>query len=232
MPRTPFAQQFSTGDKAIDTALGVGVPAAANLVAPGAGSVIANLLKHPLWGSLMGNIGSKLLRGILGPELPYGEYAQEQLSAISGILPELQAGAAGQPTAASRAIREQVKTEGQRMQQSYATGARRAGMVGGLPGGTAPYRAQQGRAQAATQAAMTQRLGQYQTGSQQILAGMAPTAFQHAGIQEMTDMQKAEEWMGSLGRFSRQYAQNQYDPLYQEMLAFLKDYFFTTTKGR
>lgn len=203
------------------------LPAAASALAPGAGGIIANLMKHPLWGSLMGNIGVGFLRRMVGSELPYGDFAQEQLEAISGMIPELQAGAAGQPTAASRAIREQVRTEGQRMQQSFATGARRAGTVGGLPGGTAPFRAQQGRVHAATQAAMTQRLGAHQDASQRALLGLAPTAFQHAGIQEAADRAAEGDLMGSLGRFSSGFTQNQNDPQFQEMLALIKQYLFS-----
>jgi len=220
-----FANQFTTGKSSVDTALGIGVPIAANALAPGAGGIIAQLMKHPLWGSIMGNIGTGFLRRMLGSELPYGDFAQEQLGAISGMIPELQAGARGEPTAASRAIKDQVRTEGQRMQQSFATGARQRGLVGGLPGGTAPFAAQQGRVQAATQAAMTQRLGAHQDASQAALLGLAPTAFQHAGIQQTADRAAEGDLMGSLGRFNREFVQNKFDPQFQEMLAFIKAQF-------
>jgi len=210
-------------------ALGAGIGSLGGPVGAGmGGGVLASLMAHPLWGNVISQIGGTALQGILGTELPYGQYAQEQLQAISGMLPELQQAAAGQPTAASKAIKEQVKTEGRGFQQSYAQGARKAGMVGGLPGGTTPYRAQQGRVQAATEGAMIQRLGQYQQGAQQTLAGMAPTAFQHAGIQEMTDMKSREAMMGFMGDFNKTYFDNQYDPQYRKMIDFLEKYYFQT----
>lgn len=192
-------------------------------VAPG---VLEGLLAHPLWGALFSSMGSKFIGNILGQELPYGDFAQDQLGAINSMLPELRAQAAGEETAATRAITEQTKQEGKRFGQSFAQGARRAGLVGGQPGGTTPYRAQQGRVQAATQAALIQRRGLAQTSAQQTLAGLAPTAFQHAGIQELTQKESMDDIMGSLGRFNRQYQQNQFNPQFQEMIDFLKQYFF------
>ena len=208
-------------------ALGAGIGSLGGPVgAAMGGGVLAQLMAHPLWGNIISQIGGRALQGMLGTELPYGEFAQQQLQAIGGMLPELQQAARGEPTAASRAIREQVKTEGRGFQQSYAQGARRAGMVGGLPGGTTPYRAQQGRVQAATEGAMIQRLGQYQTSAQQTLAGLAPTAMQHAGIQEMTDMRAREDLMGFMGDFNRSYFDNQYDPQFRQMMEFLRNYLF------
>lgn len=192
-------------------------------------SVLETLMAHPLWGSIFSHMGSRFLGSVLGPELPYGDFAQEQLAAISGALPEIRTQAAGGETAATRAMTEQVRTEGKRFGQSYAQAGRRAGLVGGQPGGTTPYRAQQGRVEAATQAGIIQRRGQAQTQAQQMLTGMAPTAFQHAGIQEMTQKESMDDIMGALGRFNREYQQNQFDPLYQEMVEFLKQYFFQST---
>jgi hypothetical protein len=228
----PFAQQFTTGDSAIDTALGVGLPIAANVagnaVAPGLGTVLGGMLKHPLWGAILGKMGSGIIGRFLGDELPYGQFAEEQLSAINQMLPELRTAAAGQPTAASRAITDQVQTAVNRSQQAFATGARRAGTVGGLPGGTAPYRAQQGRVQVAGQQALRQELGANQRAAQQTLAGLAPTAFQHAGITQMSALQRSDDLMGALGRMNRQYLQNQFDPQFQKMMEFLRAYLFET----
>ena len=195
----------------------------------GLGSIFGSLMGHPLWGAIIGRIGSSLLERVFGPELPYGQYAEEQARAMSQILPELRTAAAGQPTAASAAIRAQVGTEGTRMQQAYATGARRRGLVGGLPGGTAPYAAQQGRVQAATQAEMMQRLGQYQISAQQTIAGLQPTAMQHLSLAQTADLAARDELMEALGRFGGQYAANRDNPQYQEMMEFLRNYFFQTT---
>ncbi len=190
------------------------------------GMTLGSLMGHPLWGAIIGNIGSSLLSRIFGPQLPYGQYGEEQAQAMSAMLPELRTAAAGQPTAGSRAIRAQVRTEGTQMQQSYATGARRRGMVGGLPGGTAPYAAQQGRVQAATQAEMIQRLGQYQTSAQQTLAGIQPSAMQHLGISQQADVEDRNATMAALGRFSTYYGANRNNPQAQEMMQFLMNYYF------
>jgi len=197
-----------------------------------AGGTLGMLMGHPLWGTIIGNIGSNLLQRIMGPELPYGQYAEDQMGAVNSMLPELRGAAQGIPTAGSRAIQDQVRTEGNRQQQSYAAGARQRGMVGGLPGGTTPYAAQQGRVQAATQGAMTQALGQHQMAAQQTLAGMNPTAMQHMNLTQTADQQARGDIMGVLGRFSGQYMNNRNNPQYQEMMAFLREFFFVIHRNK
>jgi len=207
----------------------VGPPSLPSAFGTQAGSTIGMLMGHPLWGAIIGNIGSSLLQRIMGPELPYGQYAEEQMGAINSMLPELRSAAQGLPTAGSRAIQDQVRAEGNRQQQSYAQGARQRGMVGGLPGGTTPYAAQQGRVQAATQSAMTQQLGQHQIAAQQTLAGMSPTAMQHMGVTQLADQQARGNIMSALGRFSGEFMNNRNNPQYQEMMAFLRELYFSNT---
>ncbi|MHA1949176.1 MAG: hypothetical protein ACW99G_01710 [Candidatus Thorarchaeota archaeon] len=212
---------------ALGTALALaGKAGLANTAVSSAPAILAGLMKHPLWGSIIGSIGDKFLGNILGPELPYGQYAEEQLDAINSMLPDLKTQAAGGETAATRAITEQVRQEGIRAGQSYAQGARRAGLVGGQPGGTTPYRAQQGRVMAATQQGMIQARGQLAADAQRTLAGLSPTAFQHAGISQEADRQGSNDIMAALGRFNREYQQNQFDPLFQEFLELMKEKLF------
>lgn len=213
---------------ALATVLGapVATEMAAGLSAGSGAGVLAGLMKHPLWSAVLSQIGGNLLGNILGPELPYGDYSREQLQAVNAMLPDLSRAAQGAPTAASKAITEQVKSETNRAQQAYAAGARRAGTVGGLPGGTAPYRAQQGRAQVAGQQALSQRLGQAQMAAQQTLASLSPTAMQHTGIQEKTQRDAMNEFMGAMAEFNRGFVGNEYDPQFQEMMSFLKQYLF------
>jgi hypothetical protein len=113
-----------------------------------------------------GQIVGSLFESISGPSA--GEQAiGQQLGIGQTLIPQLQAQAAGRPTAATQAQMGQLRQQGTRMQQSYAASAQRQGIAG-----TTPARAQQGRLQAATLQGMAGVLGQAQVSAQQQLGGL------------------------------------------------------------
>jgi hypothetical protein len=113
-----------------------------------------------------GQIVGSLFESISGPSAVEQAIGQ-QLGIGQTLIPQLQAQAAGRPTAATQAQMGQLRQQGTRMQQSYAASAQRQGIAG-----TTPARAQQGRLQAATLQGMAGVLGQAQVSAQQQLGGL------------------------------------------------------------
>jgi hypothetical protein len=166
--------------------------------------------------------GGKLISGIFGGESDYEKAAKQQIQAGLGVLPELQRAAAGLPTASSRNIMAQVRQEGTRQRQGYATAARRAGTLGQLPGGSQPFRSESARQQDANRAIMTQRLGQYQAQAAQTLAGQITPGLQAGQRQEALREQEEGMTMVALARFMQYASGNQGDPQTQELLDDIK----------
>lgn len=104
-------------------------------------------------------LGGRAIGGALGS--PEQKRYQEQLAMVSRLQPDylalLRKQMQGQPTAATEAIRRQVRQEGRAAQQALATSASRAGQ-----GGAEVARAQQARLAAAETQQLMQELGRAQ----------------------------------------------------------------------
>jgi len=101
------------------------------------------------------------------------DMARQRARAQSLLIPQLQAQAAGRPSAASRAIQEQIRQQLDMSRQAAATSAGRAGQYG-----TAVARANQFRSQQALASATALQQGQLQQFSQQQIMGLPAVQLQ------------------------------------------------------
>jgi len=182
--------------------------------------VIGELLNSPLGKTLAQFSGSaaigKLMDIIEGPS-PYEQLVQQQLGVGKTLIPQLQAQAAGRPTAATRAQMGQLSQEVNRLQQSYGASATRGGMGGpvgrgGLPTATV---AQQGRYQASKLQGMANIMGQSQIAAQQQLGGIYGAGVQAQGLLELQERQNRNEFISSFGDA---YSANKLEPKLQSSL--------------
>lgn len=158
------------------TALGFGIGGPiGGALGGGAGAAITS---NPILRAILVNLGAQaateLLGGLFGTTSP-AEQAAGQMTGIGReLIPQLQAQARGEPTAATRAQQRQLQQATTRMQQSYAASARRSGLGAPTLGGGQPTvsRAQQGRYQAAQLGAMGDIMGRSQLAAQQQLGGL------------------------------------------------------------
>jgi hypothetical protein len=169
----------------------------AGIALQAAPSVGASLLGNPLvqgiGARLLAALGGKALGGIVGS--PQDTAFQQQLNQIQALQPDylnlLRQQAAGQPTAVTRAITEQVRQQGRGQQQALATSAGRLGQ-----GGTAVARAQQARQLAAENQALTQLLGQAQQQAQQQIGALTGQATQQQALLAQQEAQDISELAG------------------------------------
>lgn len=182
--------------------------------------VIGELLNSPLGKTLAQFSGSaaigKLMDMIEGPS-PYEQAVQQQLAVGKTLIPQLQAQARGEQTAATRAQMGQLSQEVNRLQQSYGASATRGGMGGpvgrgGLPTAT---RAQQGRYQASKVQGMANIMGQSQIAAQQQLGGIYGAGMQAQGLLELQERQNRNEFISSFGDA---YSANKLEPELQSYL--------------
>jgi len=182
--------------------------------------VVGELLKSPLGKTLAQFSGaaaiSKLMGMIEGPS-PYEQAAQQQVGIGKTLIPQLQAQAAGQPTAATQAQMGQLSQEVNRLQQSYGASATRGGMGGPVGAGGLPTasRAQQGRYQAGKVQAMGGIMGQSMTNAQQQLGGFYSQGMQMQGALEMEQRQARSQALSDLGDM---YSSNKLEPELQASL--------------
>lgn len=202
--------------------LGLGATAGGAAAGGGIAATLAGLASHPLWGPILASFGTNLASKFLSPETAYEKGAQQQMQAGLSVLPELQRAAAGLPTAASKGIIRQVRQEGTRQQQAYATSARKAGMLGGVPGGSTPYRAEQGRIQSDVRQIMGQRLGTAQLAAQQQLSSMISPGIAATERQGIYREASETESMSALARWLQHYNTNKENPQYQEFMDLIK----------
>lgn len=164
------------------------------IIGTGAGAGIGALMGNPILGAILANIGAQaateLIGSVFGRQSPAEAAALQATAAGRQLIPQLQAQAMGQPTAATEAQMRQLRQAGTRMQQSYAASARRAGMGAPTLGGGQPTvsRAQQGRLQAAQMGAMGDILGRSQIAAQQQLGGIYGAGLQTQRQIEMEEM--------------------------------------------
>jgi len=182
--------------------------------------VIGELLNSPLGKTLAQFSGAaaigKLMDMIEGPS-PYEQAAEQQVGIGRTLIPQLQAQAAGQPTAATQAQMGQLSQEVNRLQQSYGASATRGGMGGpvgrgGLPTAT---RAQQGRQQVGKVQAMGGIMGQSQISAQQQLGGLYGQGMQMQGSLEMEQRTARNNMISSFGDA---YSANKLEPELQNSL--------------
>lgn len=182
------------------------------------------MANNPLWAGVISNLGYDLLQKIFPwPKSPYEQMATQQMGIGRTLIPQLQRQAAGLPTEATRAQMQQLKSESNRMRQSYGQSARAAGLVGTSQ--TTPARAQQGRLQAAQLQVYGSLLGQAQQSAQQQLGGLYESGIAAQREIELLKQQKKAEFLSTLGDFMKYYKTNKQDPLVQEMYEFLRNQF-------
>jgi len=193
---------------------------AANVAAPGVGSVLAGLLTDPVWGAIAAELGlgaaGKFLG--LGGQSDIEQANQQRLQAAQSVFPDLRRAAAGLPTASSNNISRQVRREGTAMQQSMAASARGAGQLGGTPQGGSAFRAQSERIHVGQQEALSQRLGQHQIAAQQLLLGQLQPAIQTGNTFANQDRDDESMIKGALGRLGRKFAENPNDDIVNRLI--------------
>lgn len=201
--------------------------------AVGHGSIQAalqSLMSNPLWGSIFAQKGADFLEGILSPPTPYEKYTNRALEAQASIIPELRAQARGETSTATKAITRQVRREGTRAGQSFAQGARRSGLVGGAPGGTAPYRAELSRIESGAQEALLQRLGVNQTRAQELLYGGMSGSIDQATAQAQYRDAGRSAYTQQIGDWVRG-TQGSADPRDLEMKKLLQEFIIKLAGG-
>ena len=188
-PTGNFLQSF--GSKAGGGGGGIGQAA----VGTGLTALGTALTGNPLAGLLLSAIGTEVLGGIFGSQSPFEQAIQQQVMAGNQLLPQLQAQAAGQPSAASRGIQQQLRQQTTSAQQSFAASATARG------GGGTPVAAQQARFREAETGALATLLGQQQLGAQQQLLGVTRAGLGAQGLLEQQENQARGQLMSDISRF-------------------------------
>lgn len=208
--------------------LGEGLSAgAAGGVAPAAagGGMLASLgafaSAHPILAAILAAQGldvvQNLAGGLFGGPSPMEQAAAQQMAIGKQLIPQLQAQAAGQPTAATRAQQQQLRQMTTRAQQAYGGSALRRGV-----GQTTPSAVQQQRFRQAETQAMGGIMGQSQLAAQQQLQGLYTGGL---GMQQQLEAQAAQnrqQFMSGLANFMAMYQADKQDPEYQEILDIIK----------
>ena len=209
----------------LPAAIGFGAKAGAALAGhTSIQAALASLLGNPVWGGIFAQKGAEFLEGIFSPPTPYEQVTKQSLQASADVIPELQAQARGQRSPATQAITRQVRREGTRAGQSFAQGARRAGLVGGAPGGTAPYRAELSRIESGAQEALLQRLGQSQTDALNTLYSGLGGAIGKRKSQTAAREQGRSNFLAQLGDWVRDYkTKGAGDPRDDEMFELIRE---------
>lgn len=140
-------------------------------------------------------LGGKAIGGMLGS--PENKRYQDQLTMVNRLQPNymqlLQKQMQGQPTAATEAIRRQVRQEGRGAQQALATSASRMGQ-----GGTEVARAQQARIAAAESQQLMQELGKAQQSAMQQVGALTEGARREQALlaqQEASDISELTRYL-------------------------------------
>lgn len=194
----------------------------------GLGSAAGSILSSPIVQAILGSIGGNILGSLFGDSgTGFEEATAQRLGIGQTLIPQLQQEAAGLPSIATQAQQAQAGAAINRLQQSFAASATRAGMGGpvgrgGLPTAT---RAQQGRLQAAGLSAKLQIAGQGQRFAQQQLAqlygGAAPFA-ERIDIQRRQAMRQGLSDIGSIiGQYRADRDAGSVDSRYQELIDML-----------
>jgi hypothetical protein len=154
---------------------GSGLP---GIIGGAAGGGLGALTGNPILTAILVDLGAQAATELLGSVFGGTSPAEQAAGQMTGIgqqlIPQLQAQAAGQQTAATQAQQRQLQQATTRMQQSYGASARRSGLGAPTLGGGQPTvsRAQQGRFQAAQVGAMGDIMGRSQIAAQQQLGGL------------------------------------------------------------
>jgi len=174
---------------------GVGTLALGSIAAaPATGG--ASLLANPVVQQVLAMLGGQMIGSLFGGgQTPFEQSTAQGLAARTQLMGQLQAQAAGQPTAATRAQSRQLSAQINRLQQSYAASAQRGGTAG-----TTPARAQQGRLQAAKVEGLANIMGQSQINAQQQLGQLVGAAPQQQYLAEVQRRQARKEFLGGIGQ--------------------------------
>jgi hypothetical protein len=206
------------------SAVGAGIAGAAGAgLAPIGAAAGGGLLSSPIIQAILGTVGGNLLGGLFGGgQSPFEENVAQRLGITQQLIPQLQAQAAGQPTAATRAAGMQLSQQMKRLQQSYAASAQRQGIAG-----TTPARAQQGRLQAAKVQGMAGIMGASQIAAQQQLGQLAAGAPAQQFQIEQQRRQQKREFLTGIGQVMAEYrlqdSQGQADAQTRELVQTLLD---------
>ena len=188
---------------------------------------VGSLLATPLGKTFAQFAGSmalgKVMEWMSGPSLE-GPALQQQVGIGQTLIPQLQAQAAGQPTAATQAQMGQLSQEVNRLQQSYGASATRGGMGGPVGDGGLPTasRAQQGRYQVGKVQAMGGIMGQSMISAQQQLGGLYGQGMQAQGGLELEQRQARGKFLDDFGAI---YAANKLEPDLKKWLGQSGDYY-------
>lgn len=155
---------------------------------------------------------------------PSGAEAEAQRTAGIGgtLIPQLQAQAAGQPTAATEAQISRMGEDITRAQQAYATSAQRGGIAG-----TTPARVQiGGRLEAARQRGIADIMGRGMLGAQQQLGGLYGAGVQTLERMELQQQMRRQQLGQDIGAVIGMYKAGQTTPrfnaLYEQIMRWLQ----------
>lgn len=184
----------------------------------------AGVANNPLVQAIIAQLGAQAVSSLItGGPTPFQEAIQPGLAVGEPLTRQLQREAAGLPTAATRGQMAQVRQQGQRMAQSFATSARRSGLLGPVQATTS--RVQQGRIQAATAQAMVPELGRQQRFAQQQLGTMYGQALGAAERVEAAESQGLANFMTGLANFMAFRNASRGDPQSEEFMSLLRAIF-------
>jgi hypothetical protein len=182
-------------------------------------------MADPVTLAVLATVGLNILDrvgGMFGGPSPTEQAAKQQVGIGRELIPQLQAQAAGKPSAATLAGERRLETMMGRMGQSYAASARRQGIAG-----TPVAMAQQGRLQAAHVGALGELYGGAQQGAQQTLAGLYTGGMQMAGQLEMQKKMEQRQMFQDIGTIVGMWQQEKQtgatDARFQEMMTGFQD---------
>lgn len=176
--------------------------------------------------ALLAKLGFDLFSGLGSFFGGGGTTAEEEARRAAGIgqtlIPQLQAQAAGRPTAATEAQISRMGEDITRAQQAYATSAQRAGIAG-----TTPARVQiGGRLEQARQRGIADIMGTGMASAQQQLGGLygaGVQTLQRMELQQQMGRQQLGEDIGAIiGMYRAGQTTPRFNALYEQIMRYLQ----------
>jgi hypothetical protein len=202
-----------------------------NIAGPVGGAIgggLGALTGNPILMAILTNLGAQAATELMGSFFGRTSPAEQAAGQMTGIgkelIPQLQAQARGERTAATDAQLRQLQQATTRMQQSYGASARRSGLGAPTLGGGQPTvsRAQQGRYQAAQLGAMGDIMGRSQLAAQQQLGGLYTQGFEAQRQIEAQELASRGRAVGGLVQYmtaiEQDREQREYDQVFRNAL--------------
>ena len=187
--------------------MGAAVPAALTLPA------IAEFIgSNPFTAAIAGKLGAGIFNKLFSQESPFATGVEQRLQAGNQLIPQLQAQARGESSAASRNIGQQLRQQTTSRQQSFAAGATARG------GGGTPVAAQLDRFRGDEQQALGNALAQLAGSSQSALLGVGQSALQGQNQLEIERARNTAQFTSAVTDFfGRREERQRLEPILQDL---------------